>query len=74
MGLAVGNRRGKMVGRLTDDRPRGGIARRVRPEAGPWAEAVGVFAPAGNHSFRATGITAYLANGGAPEHAQAMAG
>jgi integrase len=27
----------------------------------------------GNHSFRATGITAYLANGGALEHAQAMA-
>ena len=30
-------------------------------------------APIGNHSFRATGITAYLANGGALEHAQAMA-
>jgi integrase len=27
----------------------------------------------GNHSFRATGITAYLANGGALEHAQSMA-
>jgi site-specific recombinase XerD len=27
----------------------------------------------GNHSFRATGITAYLANGGALEHAQEMA-
>lgn len=27
----------------------------------------------GNHRFRATGITAYLANGGTPEHAQAMA-
>ena len=24
----------------------------------------------GNHSFRATGITAYLENGGALEHAQ----
>ena len=30
-------------------------------------------APIGNHTFRATGITAYLANGGALEHAQAMA-
>ena len=32
-----------------------------------------IMAPIGNHSFRATGITAYLANGGALEHAQAMA-
>ena len=30
-------------------------------------------APIGNHSFRATGITAYLLNGGALEHAQTMA-
>ena len=37
------------------------------------AAAVGIFAPIGNHSFRATGITAYLANGGALEHAQEMA-
>ena len=37
------------------------------------AVAVGIMAPIGNHSFRATGITAYLANGGALEHAQEMA-
>ncbi len=37
------------------------------------ALAAGIMAPIGNHSFRATGITAYLANGGALEHAQAMA-
>jgi site-specific recombinase XerD len=37
------------------------------------ALAVGIAAPIGNHSFRATGITAYLANGGALEHAQEMA-
>ena len=37
------------------------------------AVAAGVMAPIGNHSFRATGITAYLANGGSLEHAQAMA-
>jgi len=37
------------------------------------AVAVGIFAPIGNHSFRATGITAYLSNGGALEHAQEMA-
>jgi len=37
------------------------------------ATAAGIHAPIGNHSFRATGITAYLANGGALEHAQKMA-
>jgi integrase/recombinase XerC len=37
------------------------------------AAAVGVFAPVGNHSFRATGIMAYLSNGGALENPQAMA-
>jgi site-specific recombinase XerD len=37
------------------------------------AAAAGIFAPIGNHTFRATGITAYLGNGGALEHAQQMA-
>src|ERR1700723_4216792 len=37
------------------------------------AAAAGLHAPIGNHSFRATGITVYLDNGGALEHAQAMA-
>ena len=37
------------------------------------AAAAGIMAPIGNHSFRATGITAFLANGGALEHAQEMA-
>ena len=37
------------------------------------AAAAGIYAPIGNHSFRATGITAYLRNGGAPEHTQSMA-
>jgi site-specific recombinase XerD len=37
------------------------------------AVAAEIMAPIGNHSFRATGITAYLANGGTLEHAQAMA-
>ena len=35
--------------------------------------AAGIFTPIGNHTFRATGITAYLSNGGALEHAQSMA-
>jgi site-specific recombinase XerD len=37
------------------------------------AFAAGIHAPIGNYSFRATGITAYLANGGTLEHAQEMA-
>ncbi len=37
------------------------------------AAAAGIKAPIGNHSFRATWITAYLANGGALEPAQEMA-
>ena len=38
------------------------------------ALAAGILAPIGCHSFRATGITAYLLNGGTLEHAQTMAG
>ena len=38
------------------------------------ALAAGILTPIGCHSFRATGITAYLLNGGTLEHAQAMAG
>jgi integrase len=37
------------------------------------AVAAGIHAPIGNRTFRATGITAYLANGGALEHTQEMA-
>jgi integrase len=37
------------------------------------AATAGIMAPIGNHTFRATGITAYLGNGGALEHAQSMA-
>jgi hypothetical protein len=35
--------------------------------------AAAVFAPIGNRTFRATGITAYLGNGGALKHAQSIA-
>ncbi len=38
------------------------------------AVAARIATPVGCHSFRATGITAYLMNGGTLEHAQAMAG
>ncbi len=37
------------------------------------AAAAGIMTPIGNHSFRATDITAYLESGGALEHAQAVA-
>jgi site-specific recombinase XerD len=37
------------------------------------AAVAGIASPVGNHTFRATGITAYLANGGTLEHAQEMA-
>jgi integrase len=37
------------------------------------AAAAGIAAEIGCHTFRATGITAYLADGGALEHAQEMA-
>jgi integrase len=37
------------------------------------AAAAGIHASICNHTFRATGITAYLGNGGALEHAQSMA-
>ena len=37
------------------------------------AAAAGIAEAIGCHTFRATGITAYLANGGALEHAQEMA-
>jgi integrase len=38
-----------------------------------YIDAAGIAAEIGCHTFRATGITAYLANGGALEHAQEMA-
>jgi hypothetical protein len=48
-----------------------------QPDAWPMirrrAAAAGIAAPIGCHTFRATGITAYLSNGGALEHAQEMA-
>jgi site-specific recombinase XerD len=56
------------------------LAARPMDQAAAWrmvrrrALAAGIAAPIGNHSMRATGITAYLGNGGALEHAQEMAG
>lgn len=37
------------------------------------ARAAGIIAAVGCHTFRATGITAYLENGGTLEHAQRIA-
>jgi integrase len=38
------------------------------------AKAAGLPSRIGNHTFRATGITTYLLNGGSLENAQAIAG
>jgi integrase len=54
--------------------PLASVAAGASPAGVPRARAnAGIMAPIGNHSFRATGITAYLANGGTLEHAQSMA-
>ena len=37
------------------------------------AQAPGIKTRIGNHTFRATGITAYMSNGGSLEHAQQIA-
>jgi site-specific recombinase XerD len=63
-GLVVPHRQG-----TSRDRPGGRSRRMVRRRT----LAAGIMAPIGNYSLRATGITAYLANGGTPEHARAMA-
>ena len=61
-------------------RDRGGVlSDRAMRQTDAWrmtrrrAVAAGIATPIGCHTFRATGITAYLANGGTLEHAQAMA-
>ncbi|MCW1841764.1 tyrosine-type recombinase/integrase [Prosthecomicrobium hirschii] len=57
----------------------GQLTRTPLPQANAYAmirrraEAVGIETKIGNHTFRATGITAYLKNGGALEKAAAMA-
>ena len=43
------------------------------PAVAGGAAAAGIATKLGNHSFRATGITAYLKNGGTLEKAAAMA-
>ena len=55
------------------------LTRTALPQANAWAmierrrRAAGIETRIGNHSFRATGITAYLTNGGTLEKAAAMA-
>ena len=61
---------GRGTGRLTDTPlPQANGHRMVRRRAA----AVGIATKLGNHSFRATGITAYLKNGGTLEKAAQMA-
>ena len=64
----------RTIGRGTDK-----LTRTVFPQANAYAmirrraAAAGIETKLGNHSFRATGITAYLKNGGTLEKAAAMA-
>jgi integrase len=64
----------RAIGRGTDK-----LTRTVLPQRTPMrgigrrAAAAGIATRLGNHSFRATGITAYLKNGGTLEKAAAMA-
>jgi site-specific recombinase XerD len=63
----------------TIGRGTGKLTRTPLPQANAWAmierrrSAAGIDTKIGNHSFRATGITAYLKNGGTLEKAAAMA-
>jgi site-specific recombinase XerD len=63
----------------TIGRGTGQLTRTPLPQANAWAmidrrrRAAGIETRIGNHSFRATGITAYLKNGGTLEKAAAMA-
>jgi integrase len=62
----------------TIGRGTGLLTRTVLPQANAYAmiqraAAAGIETKLGNHSFRATGITAYLKNGGTLEKAAAMA-
>jgi integrase len=63
----------------TTGRGTGKLTRTVLPQANAYAmigrraAAAGIATKLGNHSFRATGITAYLENGGTLEKAAAMA-
>lgn len=75
------NLRGDLKGPLfrTIGRGTAKLTRTVLPQANAYAmirrraSAAGIAIKLGNHSFRATGITAYLKNGGTLEKAAAMA-
>jgi hypothetical protein len=64
---------------LSESRSTGKLIRTVLPQANAYAmirlraAAAGIATKLGNHSFRVTGITAYLKNGGTLEKAAAMA-
>ena len=60
----------RRTGRLTDKRMHRIDAFRMVKRR---ARAAGILSPIGCHTFRATGITQYLLNGGKLEHAQHMA-
>ena len=78
---SIAGRRGDPKGPLfrTIGRGTGKLTGTVLPQANAYAmirrraAAAGIATKLGNHSFRATGITAYLKNGGSLEKAAAMA-
>jgi integrase len=64
----------RTIGRGTRKLPRTGLPQaNAYAMIGRRAAAAGIETKLGNHSFRATGITAYLKNGGTLEKAAAMA-
>ncbi len=64
----------RTIGRGTSSSPEPCCRRRMPIAMTRWrAAAAGINTKLGNHSFRATGITAYLKNGGTLEKAAAMA-
>ena len=73
----AGDPEGPLFG--TIGRGTGKLTRTVLPQANAYAmirrraSSAGIRTKLGNHSFRATGITAYLKNGGTLEKAAAMA-
>ena len=73
----AGDRKGPLF--RTIARGTGQLSRNPLPQANAYqmvrrrAAAAGIGTQIGNHSFRATGITAYLKNGGTLERAAAMA-
>ncbi len=79
-GAGIAGDRGGFLFRAAKGRDGNALSERPMAQPDAWrmvrrrAAAAGIAAPIGCHSFRATGITAFLDGGGALERAQALAG